>query len=99
MKIPFLLLLATSVAPAATQVYELRPGPRMLMELTVDKTGLLSGKRHLFRFTRYLGMLAFDHEVPERSSVTLSIESGSVTCQDAWLSAKDLRKVQEYAVK
>ena len=29
----------------------------------------------------------------------LFVESASALCPDAWLSAKDLRKVQEYAVK
>ena len=69
------------------------------MELTVEKTGLLSGKKHLFSFTEYRGTLMFDRDAPDRSAVTLSIESASALCRDAWLNAKDLRKVQEYAVK
>ena len=69
------------------------------MELTVEKTGLLSGKKHLFTFTEYRGTLMFDREAPDRSAATLSVESASAMCRDAWLSAKDLRKVQEYAVK
>ena len=69
------------------------------MELTVEKTGLLRGKKHLFSFTEYRGMLIFDRDAPDRSAVMLFVESASALCRDAWLSAKDLRKVQEYAVK
>ena len=99
MKPTFLLLLTAAFAPAATEVYEIRPVPGTLMELTVEKTGLLSGKKHLFTFTEYRGTLMFDREAPDHSAVTLSVESASALCRDAWLSAKDLRKVQEYAVK
>jgi hypothetical protein len=72
MKPPFLFLLTTVAAPAATEVYEIHPVPGTLMELTVEKTGLLSGKKHLFNFTEYRGMLMFDHDAPDRSVVTLS---------------------------
>ena len=99
MKPAFLLLLTAVVAPAATEVYEIRPVPGTLIELTVEKTGLLSGKKHLFSFGEYRGTLMFDREAPDRSAVTLSIESASALCHDSWLSKKDLRKVQEYAVK
>ena len=95
----FLLLLTAAVAPAATEVYNIRPVPGTSIELTVEKTGLLSGKKHLFSFREYGGTLMFDRDAPERSTVALSIESASALCSDAWLSAKDLRKVQEYAVK
>jgi polyisoprenoid-binding protein YceI len=99
MKPTFLLLLAAVAAPAATEVYEIRPVSGGLMELTVEKTGLLRGKKHVFSFTEYHGTLMFDRDAPDRSAVTLSIESAGALCRDAWLSAKDLRKVQEYAVK
>src|SRR6516164_6882199 len=99
MKPTFLLLLTAAVAPAATEAYDIRPVPGTSIELTVEKTGLLSGKKHLFSFREYRGTLMFDRDAPERSSVTLSIESASALCRDSWLSKKDLRKVQEYAVK
>ena len=99
MKATLLLLLTAVFTPAATELYEIRPVPGTLMELTVEKTGLLSGKKHLFSFTKYRGTLVFDPDAPDRSAVTLSVESASALCREAWLSAKDLRKVQEYAVK
>jgi polyisoprenoid-binding protein YceI len=96
---PTFLFLLTAAGAFATEVYEIRPGPGTLMELTVDKTGLLSGKQHRFSFREYRGTLMFDREAPERSTVALSIESASALLNDGWLSAKDLRKAQEYAVK
>jgi len=95
-----LLVLITAVfgwpAPAA---YEIRSGDPSVLELTVEKTGLLSGKKHRFTFSRYHAALEFEPAAPEISNVVLTIEAGSITCQDTWLSAKDLRKVQDYAVK
>jgi len=67
------------------------------MELTVEKTGLLSGKKHLFTFRHFEGRLSFDPAEPVSSSVEIAIDSRSIECHDAWLSSKDLRKVQEYA--
>ncbi len=99
MKAMLLLLVAAGIAPGATEVFQLEPAPRASIELTVEKTGLLRGKKHLFTFTQYRGTLEFDTGAPERSTVTLSIDSRSITCRDTWLSVKDLRKVQEYALK
>ena len=99
MKTTFLILAAAGLAPAATTVYEIRPASQAVMELTVEKTGFLSGKKHVFTFSAYQGTLAFDRDAPEKSAVTLSLESASISCHDAWLSAKDLRKVLDYALK
>lgn len=93
-----LLLTAAGILSAETAIIELRPAVSGRMELTVEKTGLLSGKKHLFTFSRYRGTLRLDRETPESSSVEFSIEAGTVVCHDTWLSAKDLRKVQQYAV-
>jgi polyisoprenoid-binding protein YceI len=67
------------------------------MELTVEKSGLLSGRRHLFTFSRFNGELSFDPADPVSSTITIAIDSGSIECHDTWLSPKDLRKVLEYA--
>jgi len=93
------LLLAARVGSAEAGLYEIHQGDQARMELTVEKSGLLSGKKHLFTFSRYEGRLLFDRKRPEASTITLSIESNSVSCHDTWLSMKDLRKVQEYALK
>lgn len=99
MKTLLLPLLAAGLGWAAPVAYEIRPDDRALLELTVEKTGFLSGKRHLFTFSRFQGALLFDRDTPERSAITLVIEAASIFCHDTWLGAKDLRKVQEYAVK
>jgi polyisoprenoid-binding protein YceI len=65
----------------------------------VEKTGLLSGKSHLFTFSQYEGAVRFDRERPQTSTVTFFLQAGTILCRDTWLGAKDLRKVQEYAVK
>src|SRR5262249_4037120 len=88
---------ATSLAEAAT--YEIRPTPTSHLELTVEKTGFLRGKRHLFTFDRYEATLTFDPSKADVATVNLSIESGSALCRDTWVSAKDLKSIQEYALK
>src|SRR6266849_566139 len=93
------LLLAARVGSAEAGLYEIHQGDQARMELTVEKTGLLSGKKYLFTFSQYQGTVMFDHEAPETSTITLSIASASISCHDTWLSMKDLRKVQEYALK
>jgi polyisoprenoid-binding protein YceI len=94
-------VLLVAALPGRTEpaAYKIFPGEHTLMELTVEKTGLLSGKKHRFTFSRFEGTLQFNREMPEASTVDISIESGSILCHDMWLSAKDLRKVQEYALK
>ena len=99
MKTILLLLLAARLGWAAPVAYEIRPDNRALLELTVEKTGFLSGKKHLFTFSRFQGALLFDRDAPEKSAITLVIEAASIFCHDTWLGAKDLRKVQDYAVK
>jgi hypothetical protein len=93
------LLLAVGAASAETRIYYLRAGDNDRVELAVEKTGLLSGKKHLFTFSQYDGVVRFDRERPEVSTVTFFLQAGTILCRDTWLSAKDLRTVQEYAVK
>lgn len=93
------LLLGVGAASAETRIYYLRAGDNDRVELAVEKTGLLSGKEHLFTFSQYDGAVRFDRERPEVSTVTFFLQAGTILCRDTWLSAKDLRIVQEYAVK
>jgi polyisoprenoid-binding protein YceI len=65
----------------------------------VTKTGFLRGKQHLFVFESYRGILRYDPQQPESSQVNFTIEAASAVCKDTWLSAKDLRKVQDFALK
>lgn len=79
------------------QEFEIRPSPYSRFALEVAKTGLLSGKKHLFLFERFQGKLQYDAAAPERSKVDFTIESASIVCKDTWVSAKDLVKVAEEA--
>lgn len=99
MRATILILLTAASASAAATVYDLRPGSGSVVELSVEKTGLLSGKKHLFTFSGYQGMLTLDRDAPEMSSATFSLDSSTILCRDTWLGAGNLRKVQEYAVK
>ena len=94
-----LILLMAGVASAEAHVYNLRGSDQVRLELTIEKTGLLSGKKHLFTFSQYEGALRFDRERPEASTVLFSLQAATILYRDTWLSAKDLRKVQEYAFR
>jgi polyisoprenoid-binding protein YceI len=99
MRLTTSLLVLTAICAAAPERYEIRPSADSSLELIVEKTGLLRGKKHLFVFERYSGTLQLDEQRPEASRVSFSIEARSGICKDTWLSAKDLKKVQEYAWK
>lgn len=90
------LLLALPILSA--QSYEIHPAPSGRLALTVEKTGLYRGKKHLFLFEKYNGVLQFDPQKPESSKVQLTIDSRSLICKDDWISASDLKKVQETAL-
>jgi polyisoprenoid-binding protein YceI len=81
---------------AQSEQYDFQPQPGARFTLTVEKTGLWSGRKHVFEFQRYSAMLRFDREDPARSAVDLTIEAGSAVCNDTWLSEKDRRKVQGF---
>lgn len=93
----FLLSAVLTFAQASS--YAIAPTQGTRIELLVAKTGLLRGKQHLFVFDRYQGTLTYDPQKPESSRVTFTIAAGSAVCKDTWVSAKDLRKVQDYALK
>src|SRR5947209_20628098 len=92
-------LVAVTAVHAERTSFEIHPAQGSRMELSVQKTGLLRGKSHLFAFDRYRGELQFDADHPESSVVSLVIEPQSASCRDTWVSAGDLRKIQAYALK
>jgi polyisoprenoid-binding protein YceI len=98
-KLPGILLLFSFVAWAEPQSYIIHPSKDNRMELRVLKTGFMRGKQHLFVFERYRGSVVHDAAKPEKSSVTLAIESSSIVCKDTWVSEKDLRKIQTHALE
>ena len=84
----------------ATQAgeYDLRPAPGSRFALIVEKTGLYSGRKHVFAFERYHGKLAYDRAAPERSRVELAVEASSAVLKDDWVSEKDRAKILRTAL-
>ncbi|MCX6595778.1 MAG: YceI family protein [Acidobacteria bacterium] len=65
------------------------PAPDAVFELEIDKTGLLSGKKHVFRFERYQGRF-------DETSVSFSVEANSLKVLDDWKPASGaLAKIRE----
>ena len=92
-------LLLPTQAPAETVLYQLLPSPGSRFELRVHKTGLMRGKTHVFALERYRGALFYDPQSPTGSRVELTVEASSVLCKDTWVSAKDLKDIQEHTFK
>jgi polyisoprenoid-binding protein YceI len=90
--IPALLALA-----GGTMEYDLGPLEGNHFSLTVEKTGLLRGKKHLFEFERYHGRLVYDPQAPERSAVQFVVEGRSAVLKDDWVSDKDRKKILRVA--
>lgn len=80
------------------QTLTIAPGGSDRIQLEVFKTGLMNGKKHVFLFTQYKGTLEYDADAPERSRIELHIQSASAQCQDTWVSDKDKKKIQEFAL-
>jgi polyisoprenoid-binding protein YceI len=78
-------------------VYAIGPAEGSRFALEVDKTGFLSGKKHLFLYERYQGQLEYDPEAPEKSRIDLTIDATSAVCRDTWVKPKDLKKIQDIA--
>lgn len=83
---------------AGTLTYHIQPSAGSRLALEVEKTGLLSGKKHLFVFERYRGKLLYDRESPENSRVELAIDGTSAVCKDTWVKPKDLKKILDTAL-
>lgn len=77
--------------------YRIPPDASSKFELLVKKTGLLSGKVHVFAFPQIGGELQYDEAAPEKSKITLRIDAASIQCKDDWVSEKDRAKVLEEA--
>ena len=92
------LVLLFTVSAQAPQ-YRIRPSSSNKLELRVAKTGLYRGKVHVFVFPVYTGTLFYDAQKPEASQVNLTISARDIKLLDTWLSEKDFKSVQEYALK
>ena len=96
--IAFLMALMVHAASGEQHHYSIQPNDASQLELRVFKTGLYKGKAHTFLFPDYSGTLVYDVHTPEASHVELTLDAGSIKCLDTWLSAKDLKTVQGYAL-
>ncbi len=96
-KILVYCLLASGLMAADLRPLRVAPAPGTRFTLEVEKTGLMSGKKHVFLFERYSGILQLDQANPEKSSIQLDIEARSAVVKDDWVSAKDARKIADYA--
>ncbi len=92
MKTAALILLAAALNGA-----ELRLAPEgRPLKLEVEKAGLLSGKKHLFEFPDYAGVVNFDPANPASASVAIEIAAGNFKVIDDWIGEKDRKKVAEF---
>jgi polyisoprenoid-binding protein YceI len=94
-----LTVLAATTCVSAQGNYSFAPSPGSRIELVVAKTGFLRGKQHVFVFESFSGALRYDPAKPEASQVRFEILSKSIVCKDTWVSANDLRKIQDVATK
>jgi len=99
LKILFVLIAsATWVAPQALRPLVIGPAPANSLELFVDKTGLMSGKRHRFVFQDYELKADYNPAAPSSPAVRLRIAAKSIRCTDTWVSPADLKKVEKTAL-
>jgi len=92
------LLLPWAVA-AQTAAYYIRPMQGNRFALEVFKSKLWEGRKHRFLFDRFSGLLVFDRERPERSSVRFVVESASARCVDDWVKPDQLKDSERAAVQ
>jgi polyisoprenoid-binding protein YceI len=92
--LPSLLLFRLA---AQTSLYEIKPGPDSRFALEIHKTGLMSGKKHLFLFERYAGAIHYNPAAPESSRIEVNVEAGSFVVKDDWVSASQAKSIREEA--
>ena len=93
------LLAAGLIAAAglAGESYKIQPAAGSNFTLKVYKTGLLSGKAHIFVFERYGGEWEYAEGKPEDWSVRFTVETDSIVLTDDWLSETEFPKVMKEA--
>jgi polyisoprenoid-binding protein YceI len=89
--------LAVGTLSAETRTYELGPTEGSRFALEVYKTGLMSGKKHVFVFERYSGQVTFDEENPQDAKVRFVVDARSVVCTDTWVNEGSRKKIQAAA--
>ncbi len=87
-------LLAAGLA-AAQDLHPIQASDGVL-RVEVEKTRLMSGKKHSIVFTSWRGELAHDPARPDAGRVTITVEAGEFRIEDTWVSEKDRRKIAEF---
>src|SRR5437867_672393 len=98
MRVAVLALVYSLLLDGAIVPYRLQPGPDNSFVLEVEKTGLWSGRKHVFHFERYHGEIQYDPEKPENSHAHVVVEAPSAVCKDDWVKPADQKKVMAYAL-
>jgi polyisoprenoid-binding protein YceI len=93
-----LSLLVANVLSGQTRTYRVEPSADSRFALEVFKTGLMSGKKHVFVFERYQGRLDYDAANPGQSSVELLVESASLVVKDDWVNENERKKIADEAL-
>jgi polyisoprenoid-binding protein YceI len=78
--------------------YTIRPEAQGRFALEVAKTGIMSGKVHVFEYANYSGRLEYDAAHPEAAKLEFSIVAESLVCKDTWVDDKDKKKVVQVAL-
>ena len=82
---------------APDTVYKLAPSYDSTIAVEVAKTGLLRKHKHVLVFERFDGQLHYSPDDPTAARIEISIDPGSVVCQDKWLKARKRKHVAEFA--
>jgi polyisoprenoid-binding protein YceI len=96
--VPFWLFFGVWLAPAETVKYRVAPASGSNFSLDVFKTGLMSGKKHHFVFSRYSGDIEYDRDRPANSKVRFAVEAASATLTDDWVKEGDRQKILSAAL-
>ncbi len=89
-----LTLFLAAGMPLTAEIYRIAPVDEAEVRLKVYKTGFMRGKVHDFVFKRYSGEIDFDASNPENSNVRIDIEADSMVCEDTWVNAGKLVKIE-----
>lgn len=83
---------AVALLGATASDGRLAPGNGSALNLFVEKTGVLSGKKHHFTFEQFEGQID-----GAQRRVVLTIQSAGIVCRDNWVSEKDRGKILKVA--
>jgi polyisoprenoid-binding protein YceI len=92
------LIILPGVLVAQTATFDIRPTPGSRFALEVYKSKLWEGRKHTFVFDRFTGVLDFDPERIEKSTVRFVVESGSARCVDDWVKPDQIKDIERAAV-